>query len=992
MYVSRASGNDSRSCDLTKPCKTIWRAVTLASHGDHVHLDGTNTDKDPYTCESGRPEHLGIYVNKSLTLTGFGLPLPRIRCFNGTNLTFDGSYNEQQMDVTLSRLSVKESFVIFLDSSAKVDGCAFEGSEQSLEFVVWSKKILNIQITNSNFSRNSECISVFVNSKDNTSHYTQVLLELTNSHFDGNVLSHEGGCISFTELPLNHQCTSCNITLVNVTFSRNKFNTKGIMSLELDNGTQNINLQRVRFIDNSPSSSRDVSPGGDESECIFQSSTLNIFIDSSNFTSERARSFNVSASYISLQIDNSRFCGHKVEGNGGVISMRGTNRCKLNVSCSSFVNTTAAQGGGISTECANVHSVNFQDSIFTNSKAISGIGGAVYFDRFGHLLSDPRYKTNDTSEVHCNSRSSEQLLQINITRCNFTNTYSYSSGGAVYVSAPKATMRLRHSAFTNCTAEKGVGGGLSIHVGPIDPISTQNKTGEDFLLSLESSYFTECRSIAHSGGALNIVSQDNREEISINNSHFISNDAAMFGGAINFHRFSLYKGRVQSAITIEHSTFLNNSAARNLSGSVISLASFSSRTQIILVLRKVLMESNKGGTISGSPILTLIIQQSQFLRNMGGVFYAEKINSLVVQDSLFDGKYARKPWLSELSFDRGSAFLIISDPINASILIVNTTFSNCSGDVRGIAIGVLSEGKLSLRVKKSRFVNNKGRALWLSLAEDTEKNPGCTLGVPVLANQIDDAKEFLWDYKSHLLFEDITFERNLGYAGGAIYLTNGEATFRNCFFIDNFAFSLGGHIYAEAGSTNLIIQDSVFLQTTKNLQFHYMNYSMTLFIHSESSGALKLYNTTMDSRAYSSTSTLLYAVNAGLIDVGTNVPKPTLFRCPVGSKIDILELTEQVRTKVNNTYRKMNLSTLRVSCLACRGDSYSLQRGHAFGSRLAPGFQCLPCPFGANCSQNILAKPNFWGFKEKVTSHSTNTYVCHVPSGLLSSSSGNKLS
>ena len=473
LYVSRASGNDGWSCDLTsKPCKTIWRAVTLASRGDHVHLDGTFTDVDPYTCESGRSEHLGIYINKSLTLTGFGRPLPRIRCIKGTNLTFGGSNNEQEMDVTLSRLLVKESFVIFQDSSAKVDGCAFEGSEQSLEFVVRSNKILNIQITNSNFSRNSECISVFVNHKDNTSHInSQVLLELTNSHFDGNVLSDEGGCISFTESPLNHQSTSCNITLENVTFSRNKFNTRGIMSLELDNGTQNINLQRVTFIDNSPSSSEDVSPGGDDSECIIRGSTINIFIDSSNFTSESARSFNIIASYISLQIDNSRFCGHKVEGNGGVISMRGANRCKLNVSGSSFVNTTASQGGGISTECANVHSVNFQDSSFVSSKAIRGIGGAVYINCTGYLLSYSRCKTNDKSEVDCNIRSLEQLLQMNITRCNFTNTYSQYRGGAVYVSAPKATIHLRHSAFTRCTAEKGLGGGVSIYVGTNDTIS-----------------------------------------------------------------------------------------------------------------------------------------------------------------------------------------------------------------------------------------------------------------------------------------------------------------------------------------------------------------------------------------------------------------------------------------------------------------------------------------------------------------------------------------
>ena len=43
-----------------------------------------------------------------------------------------------------------------------------------------------------------------------------------------------------------------------------------------------------------------------------------------------------------------------------------------------------------------------------------------------------------------------------------------------------------------------------------------------------------------------------------------------------------------------------------------------------------------------------------------------------------------------------------------------------------------------------------------------------------------------------------------------------------------------------------------------------------------------------------------------------------------------------------------------------------------------PGFQCLPCPFGANCSQNIIAKPNFWGFQEQVTPPKLKFTMCPV--------------
>ena len=78
-YISRASGDDSWSCDRIKPCKHIWRAVTLASSKDYIYLDETNTENDPYTCQSETTAHPGIYTSKSLSLVGFGPKPPHIR-------------------------------------------------------------------------------------------------------------------------------------------------------------------------------------------------------------------------------------------------------------------------------------------------------------------------------------------------------------------------------------------------------------------------------------------------------------------------------------------------------------------------------------------------------------------------------------------------------------------------------------------------------------------------------------------------------------------------------------------------------------------------------------------------------------------------------------------------------------------------------------------------------------------------------------------------
>jgi len=99
-------------------------------------LDGANTDKDPYTCQSGTSEHPGIYINKSLSLIGFASPMPQIRCPEGTGLVFDGLNNAEQMIVTLSGLFFNESFVSVQDVSFEIDDCRPEGSKQGFKFAV----------------------------------------------------------------------------------------------------------------------------------------------------------------------------------------------------------------------------------------------------------------------------------------------------------------------------------------------------------------------------------------------------------------------------------------------------------------------------------------------------------------------------------------------------------------------------------------------------------------------------------------------------------------------------------------------------------------------------------------------------------------------------------------------------------------------------------------------------------------------------------------
>ena len=293
LHISRTSGNDGWSCNQTNPCETMWRAVTLASRGDTIHLNGTDTENHPYTCKSGTLLHPGVYINKSLSLVGFGPRPPHIRCSEG--LTFDGSDDAQQMHITLSGLFLNESLVYFQDASVNIDRCKFEGSKHGVQFLVSTRMVSTIQITDSTFVNNSECISDFVNKTMNLSTAVQVNFKLKDSSFRGNAMSDEGNCVSFREPSDNKHPVSVNITLENLTFSDNKFSAEGLVFLDMENSNQDINLRKVKFIDNIALSDLTFFANDGHSELIFHTNTLTIFINESNFSSTNARSFLVNA-------------------------------------------------------------------------------------------------------------------------------------------------------------------------------------------------------------------------------------------------------------------------------------------------------------------------------------------------------------------------------------------------------------------------------------------------------------------------------------------------------------------------------------------------------------------------------------------------------------------------------------------------------------------------------------------------------------------------
>ena len=101
--------------------------------------------------------------------------------------------------------------------------------------------------------------------------------------------------------------------------------------------------------------------------------------------------------------------------------------------------------------------------------------------------------------------------------------------------------------------------------------------------------------------------------------------------------------------------------------------------------------------------------------------------------------------------------------------------------------------------------------------------------------------------------------------------------------------------------------------------------------------------------------------------------------CPMGSRLFVDDYSHGLVTRSLQTQGScaLDIKMYSIYCESCPNGFYSLQRGLANGTLVKKDFECLPCPFGADCSQNnIVNHPNFWGALVKQNPPTLQFYVC----------------
>lgn len=356
-------------------------------------------------------------------------------------------------------------------------------------------------------------------------------------------------------------------------------------------------------------------------------------------------------------------------------------------------------------------------------------------------------------------------------------------------------------------------------------------------------------------------------------------------------------------------------------------------------------------TIFPSPQATVMVDNCTFLNNWGGLQVSQiKRTSLYLTNTLFSQNSHRCSLILELD---SSATAVIEN-----ITVEKNTIPNANQRKSSVVyISLYSGGNNNVQIHNSSFSRNTNVKDGVgAIIVDNDADPMTSMGCKTdIYNTSVDAYS-TYRYTNQIIFRNSVFEQNSGQNTGAVLVFNGLAIFQNCSFVDNFAFFRAGHLTIGAGSGAAEIYNSTFRQAKRSLESD----KTPWFLYSSSSGALVVKDTLMDFIPLSNP-LLVEIVNGGNVTFDNS----SSMLCPAGSRLWLDNYSHGIATtfpaEFVNKSCDLYIKVYSIYCERCPVGFYSLQRGQANGTQVKEGFKCLPCPFGGNCSENIVNRDHFWG-------------------------------
>ncbi len=211
-------------------------------------------------------------------------------------------------------------------------------------------------------------------------------------------------------------------------------------------------------------------------------------------------------------------------------------------------------------------------------------------------------------------------------------------------------------------------------------------------------------------------------------------------------------------------------------------------------------------------------------------------------------------------------------------------------------------------------------------------------------------------------------------AGGAIFMSSKKyqceqintpnVIISNCLFQENYAQAFGGNLYLGIG-VFMSMRDTQLIYDTEE---HSWNGDVI-------SADCRLEFTGVDIKIQSTNEETTGIEFVPVFDGAFIRPNSLTIECPVGHFLDLRYLLSpsQVNGEATGAF-----GSLQTYCRSCSQKAYTPNQGFAFinysteaafsaeNNIFASNVSCLPCPYGGDCNNGLLAtRPKFWGYQHQ---------------------------
>ena len=301
------------------------------------------------------------------------------------------------------------------------------------------------------------------------------------------------------------------------------------------------------------------------------------------------------------------------------------------------------------------------------------------------------------------------------------------------------------------------------------------------------------------------------------------------------------------------------------------------------------------------------------------------------------------------------SLLVIKSSTEIKILIEDTEFVN---NTRGLDVSL--KGQTNLFVRNCLFSshNASGSGAGMRITETRESGLGAVTTVKqtkiVVTNSVfeNNVAHSADDYD----VDDVYYQTRSPGSGGAIYIFltaesplhhDGLVTITNCEFHNNTADLQGGTLFVNPDISVQILHSIINGSASPTVA-----QAGDLFFASNN---ITVVNTTL----YVSTSNeySLISYQAANPSSSRLMLEDIQIICLSGHEINIVNISSLASDG--------GLEALRIHCLACPEEEYSLKESRAYMSgsvaNISSAISCRSCPYGAKCHRGIWNTPGFWG-------------------------------